>query len=190
MQLTKRVVWDSDCMSSFLTAGSMGVPIILIGEKMILPKVVYDELIAARNEGWKEVVDNLIVRKVFELREISTGEEAMKTFYELTQRPKDGFPAIGRGEAAAIAIAKQEGGILASNNFKDIIQYVELYNLPLITTGSMLYDRYISEEMSEDEIETIWHSMYESGCKLPAETFSEYLEKAKWNFKNRWSFVE
>ena len=34
---------------------------------MILPKVVYDELVAAHNEGWKEIIDNLIAEKIFEL---------------------------------------------------------------------------------------------------------------------------
>ena len=45
---------------------------------------------------------------------------------------------IGKGEAAVIAHAKKHNGIVASNNTKDVMPFVEKYNLERITTGDIL----------------------------------------------------
>ena len=49
-----------------------------------------------------------------------------------------GEKIIGKGEAAAIALAKTYNGIIASNNLKDISKYIEKYNLEHVATGDIL----------------------------------------------------
>lgn len=49
---------------------------------------------------------------------------------------------MGCGEAAAIALAVENNGIIASNNTKDIIKAIEKYNLIRIKTGDILVKAY------------------------------------------------
>ncbi|MEA3423983.1 MAG: hypothetical protein U9Q80_09345, partial [Bacillota bacterium] len=55
--------------------------------------------------------------------------EEYNLYYELAISPPKGERIIGKGEAAAIALAKTYNGVLASNNLKDISKYVEKYEL-------------------------------------------------------------
>lgn len=50
-------------------------------------------------------------------------------YFKMTSHPDPGMKIIGKGEAAAIAMVKQRGGILASNNMRDIASYISKYNL-------------------------------------------------------------
>lgn len=190
-ELTKKVVWDSDCFSAFLAVEKIpNVVMLLKGNKLIMPKPVYDEICDARNEGWKETIDQYVRAKVIEIKEFYLDEEISKTYYKLRQNPDEGHLEIGPGEAAAIAIAKDTGAVLLSNNLKDVEQYVEEYHLRHATTGTILYDMYCSGEMSEEEIEQHWAEMRSRGIKLPAQTFKEYVERELWDIKNRYSFTE
>jgi hypothetical protein len=99
-----------------------------------------------------------------------------KLYHELAFSPRKGEKIIGKGEAAAIALAKTYNGIIASNNLKDISKYVEKYGLEHVTTGDILVDalnkRYIDEETGNQ----IWNNMIRKQRMLPTATFSEYLK--------------
>lgn len=45
---------------------------------------------------------------------------------------------MGDGEAAVIALTRENGGVIASNNLRDVKEYVEDYDLNLITTAFIL----------------------------------------------------
>lgn len=45
---------------------------------------------------------------------------------------------IGNGEAAAIALTYQNGGVIASNNLGDVYNPIKKYDLNLITTAFIL----------------------------------------------------
>ena len=187
--MTKQVVWDADCFSAFLEVEKIpNVVMLLRGNKLIMPGPVYEEICAARNEGWKETIDQYIRSKIIVIKELYSNEEITKTYYKLRQHPDEGHLEIGSGEAAAIAIAKDTGAVLLSNNLKDIKQYVVEYNLKHATTGTILYDMYRCGGMDKKEIEIIWNEMYSRGIKLPAQTFQEYVDKELWNIQNRYSF--
>lgn len=51
---------------------------------------------------------------------ITVGTESYRLYRKLTNNPEQGHKIIGRGEAAAITLAKEKQGILASNNLRDI----------------------------------------------------------------------
>ena len=185
--MTEKIVLDSDFISSFLAIESLGVPVLILGNHLIIPDVVYDELIASKNEGWKAEIDKMISSKLVEKRNLDTGSmEVMKVFYTLTKHPESGYKLIDKGEAAAIALAVCEQGVLASNNLKDVEQYLERYDLPIITTGTLLYDLFENGSYNKENIEDIWQKMIDRGCKLGARSFSEYLEKQGWKIKNKY----
>ena len=76
-------------------------------------------------------------------------------------------PIIGKGEAAAIALAYVKNGILASNNLRDVSKYVEQYELDHITTLDILI---MAEErgiVADVECESIWRQMRRKHILLP-----------------------
>ena len=82
---------------------------------------------------------------------------------------------IGKGEAAAIVLAQSRGGVIASNNLKDICFYVKRYGLRYMTTGDILVDAFQNEIITEEQGNLIWENMLARRRKIGANSFSDYL---------------
>ena len=72
-------------------------------------------------------------------------------------------------------MAKHNDGILASNNLRDIIPYVEKYAITHITTGDILIEAMDAGIITEAEGNTIWAGMIRKRRTHPTATFSDYL---------------
>jgi predicted nucleic acid-binding protein len=107
---------------------------------------------------------------------IMTNTEEYNFYHELVISPQKGQKIIGRGEAAALALAKVRNGIIASNNLKDISRYVSLYNLDYVTTCDILVEALNKELIDESLGNKIWNNMLQKRRLLPASTFSDYLK--------------
>lgn len=169
--------FDTDCISSFLWIRRGDIIVNLFTGKIILPKQVYDELKNPRIPHIGQKVDDMCANKEVDILDIDVDSEAYKIYYELTMDPKDGQVPIGKGEATAIALAKENGGIIASNNLRDIMYYVEKYNLRYITTGEILLKALNDGKITVDEGNRIWQKMILKRRKLPTATFTEYIQK-------------
>lgn len=106
--------------------------------------------------------------------------DAYTLYQKLTTSPDEEHKIIGPGEAASIALAKTNNGIVASNNLKDISSYITEFKLKHITTGDILIEALEKGFISEDDGNTIWASMLAKRRKLGASSFSEYIK-----FKNK-----
>ena len=84
---------------------------------------------------------------------------------------------IGKGEAAVLAHAKKHNGIVASNNTKDVMPYVEKYNLERITTGDILVMALENGIITEKEGNVIWSKMLKRNRWLNEDSFTSYLKK-------------
>ena len=84
--------------------------------------------------------------------------------------------AIGKGEAAGIALAATYNGVLASNNYRDIAPYIEKYGLRHVDTGMILSEALGKKLLTEEEGNSIWKKMLNRNRKLPANSFSDYLK--------------
>jgi hypothetical protein len=73
-------------------------------------------------------------------------------------------------------VAKAYGGILASNNFKDISKYVEKYNLEHVATGDILVSALKAGYIDENTGNQIWSNMISKRRLLPARSFSNFLK--------------
>lgn len=171
--------FDTDCLSAFLWVRDENLLIKLYGGKIILPQQVYSELSHPRIPHLKRLTDNLKNNGDISIENIEIDTEEYEIYYKLTSNPDKGFKVIGRGEAAAIALAKARGGILASNNMRDIKQYVEEYGLEHITTGDILVEALNKRYITENEGNVIWAKMIAKNRKLPNNTFTEFLESKK-----------
>ena len=119
--------FDTDCISAFLWVRGESILAKLYSGRIILPAQVYNELqkvphLLERIDVMKENRD-LIVQSM----EVNSVE--YDDYFKMTSHPDPGMKIIGKGEAAAIAMVKQRGGILTSNNMRDIASYISKYNL-------------------------------------------------------------
>lgn len=176
--MSKDIFFDSDCLSAFLAVGAIGIPVILYEKKIIIPKQVYDELVASHEEGYKEQIDSYISRKMMIVVDIqSNDQKAAELYFKLNMHPDEGFMPIGRGEAAAIALSVTRHGILASNNLKDVRPYVDRYGIDHITTGMIIHEAVKNEVITKEEAETYWAEMVKHHRWLGADTYKEYVDK-------------
>ncbi|MHB8126570.1 MAG: hypothetical protein ACYDEJ_13200 [Desulfitobacteriaceae bacterium] len=107
---------------------------------------------------------------------IMTNTEEYSIYHKLAIAPQKGRITIGRGEAAALALAKVNKGIIASNNLKDISQYISLYNLEHITTCEILVESLHKGLIDESAGNQIWSNMIQKRRLLPTLTFTDYLK--------------
>lgn len=174
--MTDSLFFDTDCVSAFLWVGNESLLSKLYPGRVVLPKQVYDELSHPGVRHLKNRIDVMLQSGQARLLSIEIESEAYELYCKLTAAPDEGFKAIGRGEAAAIALAKAHNGILASNNLKDISGYVKEFGIPNLTTGDILKEALLRGYINEAQGNAIWNTMIEKRRKLGYDSFSEYLQ--------------
>ena len=173
--MTSEMFFDTDCLSSFLWINNTNLLHELYGGKIVLPEPVYQELSNPRIPQLKGRADALIASKDSFVQQIEVGTEEYNLYSSLTQE-QDGKKSIGRGEAAGIALAKTYNGVIASNNYADIVEYIKEYNLKHIDTGQILKEALEKGLITEADGNSIWSQMLAKRRRLPTNTFSEYLK--------------
>ena len=174
--MTDPLFFDTDCISAFLWVNNESIVARLYSKRIIIPKQVYDELSNPSIQHLKQKLDALINAGEASVMQIDIESDAYNIYLELTSHPQNGHMVIGRGEAAAISLAKTHSGILASNNLKDISQYVKEYGLINLTTGDILKEALNQGIISEAQGNAIWANMLRKRRKLGYSTFSDYLQ--------------
>jgi predicted nucleic acid-binding protein len=177
--MTDLIYFDTDCLSSFLWVGREFLLIRLYKDRIFLSQQVYREIV--RIPSLKIKVNQLIQSKEFTLSDFQVGSPEHILYTELTKNPIKGRKIIGNGEASVICLAKCRDGIVGSNNFKDIWEYLDFYHLRHIATADILYEALENGLISLRESNTIWRDMRNKNTWLPEETFNDYLAKHKRN---------
>ena len=171
----KPAFYDTGCLSCFIVIDDTSI----LEEQfkcIYLPYEVYEEFDRPHIQNLKNRVDNLIKKGFVKVIKFDTNSEDYLLFMELSS---DYFSdkTIGKGEAAVIVHAKKHNGIVASNNTRDIMPYVEKYNLERITTGDILVMALENGIITEKEGNIIWSKMLKRNRWLNADTFTSYLNK-------------
>jgi predicted nucleic acid-binding protein len=175
--MTESIFFDTDCLSAFLWVGHENLIVQLYKSRIVLPQQVYDEI--RKVPPLKRRVDSLRTSKDVVLSPLIMGTPESDLYIKLTTRPDPGYRLIGKGEASAISLAKYRGGILGSNNLRDIRPYIELYKLKHRTTGDIFLEALNAGLITEIQGNVIWKDMLAKQRKLPAATFSDYLAGKK-----------
>lgn len=173
--LTKDIFIDTDCISAFLWVGNESLLSQLYPGRIVMPKPVYDEIDRPTLAWMKARVDSMIAAGNLTIVDITSGTEEFDLYYKLTGSPDAGHKIIGDGEASSIALAKAKNGIVASNNFNDILTYINEYSLEYTTTADILVDAYKRGMIDENQGNTIWANMLKKRRRLGATSFSNYL---------------
>ena len=175
--LTDTIFFDTDCISAFLWVNNQSIVEQLYESRIVFPREVYEELNNPRISHLKRRIDNMISRGVARIMDMDIASEEYELFRELTHPSAKGQKWIGKGEASAISLAKAYGGIVASNNLRDVLEYINEFHLEHITTGDILFDAYNSGIISEEDGNDIWQRMLDKRRMLGYCSFSEFLEK-------------
>jgi len=175
--LTDGIFFDTDCLCAFLWVKEENILAGLYPGRIVLPAQVYEEL---------KYVPHLLAQadRMLACGEISTagmeaGSVEFRDYLKMTTAGEGTVRVIGKGEAAAIAMAKERGGTLASNNLRDVSWYARKYRLSLITTGDILEEALRRQMITEAEGDCLWQKMIAKRRKLPTGSFSEYLALPK-----------
>lgn len=172
--MTEDLFFDTDCLSSFLWINDTNILQALYAGKIVIPDPVYQEMSNPCIPHIKRRADVLLDNNIATVQELEADKEEYKLYRDLL-KGNAGGKAIGKGEAAGIALAKVYGGVLASNNYADIAPYIEKYNLRHVDTGHILLKALERGIITEQEGNDIWHKMLDKNRKLPAGSFSEYM---------------
>ena len=143
--------FDTDCLSAFLWIENESILTQLYPGRVMIPKQVYDELGSVPHLQGR--IDTLLGRNEVELLEIEAGTPAAELYAEMTGNPRPGHAVIGRGEAASLALSKIFNGIVASNNLRDITQYIEEYQHQHKTNGA---NRKLPVEQYAEKAASAW----------------------------------
>ena len=171
--MSKDIFYDTDCLSCFISVNEVSILKELF-DKVIIPYEVYDEF--SKVAILKKRVEELINEKFIEVIDFDVGSEIYNLYIKLHR----GYlfdKEMGRGEAAAIALAVENDGILASNNTKDVVKAVEKYNLIRIKTGDILVKAYNYGIISEKEGNELWKKMLKQNRYLTEKSFTDYRKK-------------
>jgi len=177
--LTDSLYFDTDCISSFLWVKEECILASLYSGKIKLPQQVYNELSYPGTPQLKTRVDVLINNGNAVIVPILTDTPEFSFYSKLTISPDEGHIIIGKGEAAAIALALTSGGTVASNNLKDVAAYVSELGIRHITTGDILIKALEASLITENEGNVMWSAMLAKKRKIGAASFSDYLHAYK-----------
>jgi predicted nucleic acid-binding protein len=178
--MTDDMFFDTDCLSAFLWINNTNILQELYGGKIVIPEPVYQELSNPSIPHIKSRADFLLSKCIATVQQIEIDKEEYKLYRSLINGSRS-VKAIGKGEAAGIALAKTYDGILASNNYRDIAPYIEKYNLKHVDTGQLLMEALKKEIITEDDGNSIWKQMISKNRKLPEVSFTEYIKKNNYN---------
>ncbi len=173
--MTEALFLDTDCLSTFLVVGRENLVLQLYAGRIAIPQQVYEEL--SRVPFMKSRVDTLWRAGRVKLYEITADSEDGAFYLKLTTKPDRGYKIIGRGEAAAITLAKRFNGILGSNNLRDILPYIQLFKLQHRTSAMILAEAFDQHLISEGQGNSLWREMTLRNRIMPADSFTEFLKQ-------------
>lgn len=174
--MTDRLFFDTDCLSSFLWVGQENLLLHLYPGRIVLPKQVFDELSHPSISHIKAKIETLHEAGKVIRSDILLSTEEYELYHALAISPPAGERLIGKGEAAALALAKVNNGVVASNNLRDVMKYVEKFGLEHITTGEIMALALTEDLIDETRGNAIWRNMIRRQRMLPTATFSDYLK--------------
>ena len=171
--MSKDIFYDTDCLSCFVSIDDVTI-LKQMFDKVIIPYEVYDEF--SHVYKLKKRIDDLHYEGFLEIGDFDVESEGYDLFLKLCDGEFTGRK-IGDGEAAAIALAVENNGILASNNTQDIADAVKYFNLTRIRTGDILVKAFNCNMITEEEGNKIWDKMINQNRYLTEKSFSDYLKK-------------
>ena len=174
----KPIFYDSDVLICFLEVNE-GDILKKLFSKIIVPDVVYEELNRKKSHNnVKNNLANLIQDGFVVIEQILFGTPEYFDYYCMIQGFWTEEVPIGRGEAAAMALALKHFGIVASNNLTDVDDLSKLDEIPILTFSMIMSFCFELNLISKKEVDLIWKKILNTTNQtLPKKTFTEYYDE-------------
>lgn len=173
------VIFDNDCLASFLWVRRTDILHSLYGSNIIIPGIVINEfsyMRRARNKFVYDDLQDLIAAGQARVETLPITGPLANQFTGLENGSIIGKP-LGKGESSAIVLTDHLRGTLAINNLRDIERYCKDNGLPYICTDNILYQAYTSGIITIQEGEHIWREMKNKKRLLPIYDFQEVVRR-------------
>lgn len=173
MVVLSNVFYDTDCFSCFVWVKREDI-IFNIWNVVHISEMVYEELMSplvpqiGKRIQYLKKTGKIIVDK------LKLSGEEIDIYRHLTD--KENTKVIGKGEASTIALVHCRGGIMASNNLKDISTHIKRYNIKNITTMDILYESYKRGYITKETGDSLYTSMINKKRKIGNLNLSEYIK--------------
>jgi len=169
-------VFDNDCLASFLWTRRVDILVRVLPERRVVPGSVVSELEVLAGGPYNWVYEQLVEEingGRFEKAELVAETPEALEFRDLVFGQGFQGRRLGRGEAAALLLAKSLGGTVASNNLKDVAEYCKRYGLNLISTDDILCVACNRGYLTVEEGNELWAEMKRRRRRLPDYDFFE-----------------
>jgi len=163
------ILLDTDFVSSFAWVNRMDILEGLYSGRMMVLEEVMIELERVRSLA--DLVCFSIMHGHIKRKGMMAGSAEALEYARLHDRNQ-----YGSGEAACMAYAYCRGGIVASNNLKDVKRYCDERQIPLLTTADVLLQEYQEGRLRLEHVDLTWQHMVQKRNRLPTGTFTEYLK--------------
>jgi len=168
------LVVDADFISNFGWVNRIDIISDQYAPNIILTDVVENELnnpkIVHIYNRLKIFIDNGDIKPYTIISSSKVGREFISLSWE---------SGLGDGEAACLAYCKMNGGLLGSNNLRDIYKYCRDNDIKVITTADVLKKSFENKYITLTEGKEILAKMIKKGRKIGYNTFEELLKKYK-----------
>jgi predicted nucleic acid-binding protein len=169
-----KLVFDNDCLASFIWIKRIDILVDLYRDRIFVPRVVVDEFsYMKRYSQYSWVYEDVIEAINADLIKVIEIDSEHQAFFEYNKLIKMGK---GKGESAAIAIAKTMDNYTACNNLKDIRPFIDNNEINNLLTFDILFEYYYKNSKSIKEIEAIITKMRTKKRKLPDIKFKKYIK--------------
>ena len=169
-----KLVFDNDCLTSFIWIKRIDILTNLYSGRMFVPQEVVDEFnFLKRYSKYKWVYEDLldiINKNIFKIIDINSNNPAFYEYNKLRNKDK------GKGESAALAIAKNMDNYTACNNLKDIRPLIDNNEINNLLTFDILFEYYHKTGKPIKRIVTVITQMKNKKRKLPNIIFKNYIE--------------
>ena len=187
---SEKIFIDTDFLSCFLCVNETWILSKMFpGYKILVPENVTKEIFKSstnRSKYMEKLQQRYYIGRAngdfAEANPIIWDTDEFGFFTKINNFGIDGLKPIGVGEAEAITLCKFRDGVLASNNSKDVYDYVTHFHIEWITTTDILYKAYKESYLTKEQIDRIWNEMVTLNRYLGGySSFDEFLEKKETN---------
>lgn len=175
-KLSSSIVFDNDCLSSFLWVQRPDLLIQIFNDQILVPDPVINELLNLKNTKYNwilDILDKYITTGLFKTFQIPVVGDIATEYYKLINEGKP----MGSGEASVLSYVRYNGGTAASNNLNDVQKYCRNFGIELICTDDILCIAKAKGFITISEGDNLWEEMKNRKRKLPPYDFNEALRR-------------
>lgn len=181
LELRSPIVFDTDCISSFLWVRSIDLVVQAMADcTLLVPSQViaeFGELMRLPDYRFvPQLMHDHIRRGHFQTMDMLAADAVADEYFRLTQASRKPRP-LGPGEAAVLSYARLQDGTVASNNLRDVRAYCEQYHMVLITTADIMCHAVAQGIMTVAEGEDLWKGMKARRRRLPDGDFADAFRR-------------